>query len=248
MNRTVFITGVLGGIGSATAVTFDAAGWRVIGIDQRLPTIDPPGVETFIHGDIVVADIVAELARAVGDDGHLNAVVNNAAIQIERSILETRDSEWDAIMAANVRAAFAVTRAAHPYLKLTGGAIVNVASVHSVATSAGLAAYASSKGALVAFTRSASLEFANDGIRVNAVVPGAVDTHMLRKGLGRHAGPAGVKEAKAILAARTPLRRIGRPAEIAQAILFLADNDRSSFITGQSLVADGGALAHLSTE
>jgi NAD(P)-dependent dehydrogenase (short-subunit alcohol dehydrogenase family) len=111
-----------------------------------------------------------------------------------------------------------------------------------------LAAYASSKGALVAFTRSAALEFASGGVRVNAVAPGAVDTPMLRQGLLRQSTPENLDEAMQELARRTPLRRIGSPDEIAQAILFLADNDRSSFITGQTLVIDGGALAHLSTE
>ena len=95
---------------------------------------------------------------------------------------------------------------------------------------------------LVALTRAAALELAADGVRVNAVLPGAVDTEALREGLSRR------RDAEAILISRTPLGRIGRPEEVAEAILFLADADRSSFITGQSLVVDGGALAQLSTE
>jgi NAD(P)-dependent dehydrogenase (short-subunit alcohol dehydrogenase family) len=94
----------------------------------------------------------------------------------------------------------------------------------------------------MAFTRSAAVELAESSIRVNAVLPGAVESPALRAGLSRS------PEARDTLIARTPLKRIGRPDEVAEAILFLADNDRSSFMTGQSLVVDGGALARLSTE
>jgi len=206
------------------------------------------GTGRFIHGDVADDDLTSRLLPVFEELNGLDAVVNNAAIQSEKSIVETLDADWDAIMRANTRSAFVVSRVAYPFLERTRGAIVNVASIHSVATSRGLAAYASSKGALVAFTRSAALEFASGGVRVNAVAPGAVDTPMLRQGLLRQATPENLDEAMQELARRTPLRRIGSPDEIAQAILFLADNDRSSFITGQTLVIDGGALAHLSTE
>ncbi len=94
-----------------------------------------------------------------------------------------------------------------------------------------------------------ALEFAPDGIRVNAVLPGAVDTEMLRGGLGRgHLGAESADEQLGALGARTPLGRVGEPREIAEAILFLADADRSSFMTGQALIVDGGATARLSTE
>ena len=130
---------------------------------------------------------------------------------------------------------------------------MNVASVHALATAGGVAAYAASKGALVALTRSAALELGGDGIRVNAVIPGAIDTKMLRGDAGRRVGSASGEQAGEqagldAIAARTPLRRIGRPEEIAQAVLFLAEADRSSFITGHALVADGGVLARLASE
>src|SRR3970040_406688 len=93
--------------------------------------------------------------------------------------------EWDAVMASNLRSAYLMARHAHPLLRITRGAIVNVSSVHAIATSVDVAAYAASKGGLVALTRAMAIEFAPDGIRVNAVLPGAVDTPMLRAGLGR---------------------------------------------------------------
>ena len=177
----------------------------------------------------------------------MNALVNNAAIQIERPLSETTVSEWDLVLATNVRGAFIASQVVTSLLRASRGAIVNVSSVHALATSAGLAAYAVSKGALAALTRAAALELGPE-IRVNAVLPGAVDTQMLQSGLGRRAGSERLQEAVDALAARTPLRRIGRPVEVAEAILFLADEQRSSFITGQTIVVDGGAVAQLSTE
>ena len=118
-----------------------------------------------------------------------------------------------------------------------------------MATSRDIAAYAASKGGLVALTRAMALELAADSIRVNAVLPGAVDTPMLHAGLARdHVAGGTVQERMSELGKRTVMGRVGRPEEIAQAILFLADGQRSSFVTGQTLIVDGGATARLSTE
>jgi NAD(P)-dependent dehydrogenase (short-subunit alcohol dehydrogenase family) len=118
-----------------------------------------------------------------------------------------------------------------------------------VATSANIAAYAASKGGLLALTRAIAIEFAPDNIRANAILPGAVDTPMLRAGLGRgHVGGNDILERLDNLARRTVNGRVGRPEEIAHAIFFLADGEQSSFMTGQALIIDGGATARLSTE
>ncbi len=245
----VLITGVAGGIGSATAGVFKAAGWYIIGVD-RADVPPPPAVDRYIHADI--ADLATNRAIFEGiaaQEGRLDALVNNAAIQIVKPLVETEPEEWDEVMAANVRAAYLAIRHAYPLLKVSGGSIVNVSSVHAVATSAGLAAYVTSKGALMALTRAAALELAKDGIRVNAVLPGAVDTHMLRAGLSRgHVGGASIEERLEALGRKHVMGRVGQPAEIGEVILFLCDNRRSSFITGQSLIVDGGATARLSTE
>ncbi|MEO6578319.1 MAG: SDR family oxidoreductase, partial [Candidatus Limnocylindria bacterium] len=156
-------------------------------------------------------------------------------------------SDWDEVLAVNTRGTFLAMQAAHGLLAATGGAVVNVASVHAQATSVGAASYASSKAAVVALSRAAAVEW-SPHVRVNAVLPGSVDTQMLRQGLERWAAPGSIASALASVADRTPLKRIGRPDEIAQAVLFLADGERSSFITGQTLVVDGGVLARLSSE
>jgi NAD(P)-dependent dehydrogenase (short-subunit alcohol dehydrogenase family) len=176
--------------------------------------------------------------------------VNNAAVQIAKPLLETSVEEWDAVMVSNLRAVFLAVKLAFPLFKVAGsGAIVNVSSVHAVATSANIASYAASKGGLLALTRAMAIEFALDGIRVNAILPGAVDTPMLHAGLTRgHVGDGSLPERLENLADKTVIGRVGKPAEIAHAIYFLADEIQSSFMTGQALIVDGGATARLSTE
>ena len=249
MSKVVLITGVAGGIGSATAQAFAKANWHVIGVD--LHQVDSlPGVHHFIRAD--VSDIAASrriFAEVADDEGRIDALINNAAIQICKPLVETTPDEWDAIMASNLRAVYLAVRHAYPLMRGHGGAIVNVSSVHAIATSTNIAAYAASKGALLSLTRALALELAPDKIRVNTVLPGAVDTPMLHASLKRgHIQESALQEMIQAIGNRTAMGRVGQPAEIAQAILFLADNERSSFITGQILVVDGGATARLSTE
>jgi NAD(P)-dependent dehydrogenase (short-subunit alcohol dehydrogenase family) len=250
MKRNVLITGVAGGIGHATAQLFTEAGWHVIGVDRH-QTDNLAGVAHYIHADISqMADSQRIFSEVTTQEGHLHALVNNAAIQVAKRLVDTLPEEWDDVMASNVRSVYLGIRHAYPLLQAAGGgAIVNVSSVHAVATSAGIAAYAASKGALLALTRALAIEMAPENIRVNALLPGAVDTPMLHAGLMRgHVQGSNVQELMAHLGKRTVMGRVGQPREIAQAILFLADNERSSFMTGQALVVDGGATARLSTE
>lgn len=236
------ITGVAGGIGAATATTFASAGWSVAGIDKSHPR--GRGPDDFLHLDIGGAGAERRLQEYLGSLGVIDAVVNAAGVQNTTTALQTDDAEWSRIMDVNVRGAFWTSRAGHRALEQSRGSVVNVSSVHAVATTPGAAAYAASKAALVSLTRSLALEWA-PAVRVNCVLPGAVDTPMLAEGLTRsgQAADAG----RTLLEAGIPLRRVGQPAEVAEAILFLADSERSSFVTGQALVVDGGVLASLGT-
>lgn len=249
MMKRAMITGAAAGIGLSAAELFAEKGWKVLGVDIEPMPEHHENIQSRIC-DLSDPAQVDQLFQDVGNDWDgLDALVNNAAIQICKPLLETTLEEWDRAQATNLRSAFLTSNAAYALLAEAGGAIVNVASVHAFATSKGIANYAASKGGLLAMTRAQALEFAPDNIRVNAVLPGAVDTAMLRQGFERSGASADDIEPKlAEVAAKTPLGRVGRPREIAMAILFLADNERSSFVTGQSLVVDGGALAHLSTE
>ena len=248
MSKIALITGVAGGIGSATTRVFKAKGWVVVGVDRR--SEKEPIADHFIESDISEPDapdrIFAELKREFGG---LNALVNNAAIQICKPVLETTPEEWDQVMASNLRSVFLSMRHAHPFLKASKGAIINVSSVHAMATSRNIASYAASKGALLAFTRAVALEFGSDGIRVNTVLPGAIETPMLLEGLNRgHLEGRSLESLVRGLGARHVIGRVGQPEEIGHVIYFLADPEASSFVTGQAIVADGGALARLSTE
>ncbi|TAK12663.1 MAG: SDR family oxidoreductase [Anaerolineae bacterium] len=248
--RTVLITGAAGGIGRATVQHFAAQGWRVFGVDRVQFGKGFPAGGVFIKKDISKPrDIRAIFNQVKKETRTLNALVNNAAVGLGKRLLDTRPEEWEALMDVNLRAPFLCTQQAYPLLKAAQGAVVNVSSVHAVATSVQVAAYAASKGALLALTRAMAIEFAPDGVRANAILPGAVDTKMLRGGVKRDVfEEASVNARLEALAARTVIGRIGTPDEIARGIYFLADNEQSSFMTGQPLIVDGGATTRLSTE
>lgn len=185
--RVMMITGAAGGIGRATVGVFAKAGWRVIGVDRKAFGETFPENGLFIQADVSDGDqmhTIFEAARAFTPS--LDALVNNAALQISKPFLDTTVEEWDTVMASNLRSVFLGVKLAHPLLKAgEGGAIVNVSSVHAICTSAGVSSYAASKGGLLALTRAMAIEFAQDNIRANAILPGAVDTPMLRASMNR---------------------------------------------------------------
>jgi len=249
MKKTAIITGGSGGIGLAAGAAFVQAGWDVVALDVRAPAELPPGVgfhQVDVSDPASVETFYADLAGSIAE---FHALVNNAAIQICKPLVKMTVDEWDKIMNVNLRAAFLMVKWGYPLLKNGKGAIVNVSSVHAVATSIEIAAYAASKGGLVALTRAMALEFAPDGVRANTLLPGAVDTEMLRDGLSRgHVTGDSIDEQLLDLGRRTVIGRVGQPEEIARAIYFMADAEQSAFMTGQTLTVDGGATARLSTE
>jgi glucose 1-dehydrogenase len=249
--RTALVTGAAGGIGRATVDLFAQRRWNVIGVDRCDFGGPFPANGRFVRADVSSMDGVEEVFNQVATfTESLEAVVNNAAVQISRPILDTTIEDWDLVMRSNLRSVFLSAKMAYPLLKARGGgAIINVSSVHAVATSANIAAYAASKGGLLALTRAMAIEFASGNVRVNAILPGAIDTPMLRSGLQRgHLNGNGLHDRLDELARKTVNGRIGRPEEIARSIYFLADPSQSSFMTGQALTVDGGATARLSTE
>jgi Dehydrogenases with different specificities (related to short-chain alcohol dehydrogenases) len=249
--KTILITGAAGGVGRATVKHFHERGHRVIGVDRQSSYPEFPADGLFIQADISVPENLEKIfVQATEFSPTLDVLVNNAGFQVTKPLVETTVEEWDMVMASNLRSVFLGAKLAYPLLKAEGGgAIVNVSSVHAVATSSNIAAYAASKGGLLALTRAMAIEFAPDNIRVNAVLPGAVDTPMLRAGFHRGRENEATEESQlAALAAKTVNGRVALPEEIATVIYFLADNAQSSFITGQGLLADGGATCRLSTE
>ena len=215
----VLVTGVAGWIGRAAARRFAGHGWSVIGVDIK-PTEAVGGVELETADMSNDAEVRTLMRRIAETHGQLDAIVNVAAIQIQKPLIQTTVDEWDITMAVNVKAAFLAVKHGQSLLAKENGAVVNVSSVHAVATAPNMVAYAASKGALVSLTKALSVELSPFGIRVNAVLPGAIGT-------------------------RSVSGRSGSPDDVASAIYFLADGKQSAFVTGEAFVIDGGASTRL---
>jgi glucose 1-dehydrogenase len=220
-SKTVLITGAAGGIGRATVALFAEKGWRVIGVD-RSPFGEPfPAAGLFLQAEISDPESVESIFAQVREfTESLDALVSNAAVQVAKPLVDTSVDEWDMVIANNLRPAFLLAKLAHPLLKAGGGgAIINVSSVHAVQTSTNIAAYAASKGGLLALTRAIAIEFARDNIRVNAILPGAVDTPAWTGAICRErisipawiTWPAGRSTAASALPPRLPMPFISWP-------------------------------------
>lgn len=229
----VVVTGAAGGVGSACVDTFQAAGIHVVGVDVA----ESSAADVHLQIDIADPGCGEQLAERIGSQP-VDGLINNAAVQLNRSAVETSAADFDSVYRVNLRAPLLLGSALKDVLARRRGFIVNVASIHALATSTKVSVYAASKGGLVALTRALAIEWAPE-IRVNAVLPGAIETEMLIDGLSRSG--SSIEE----LASRHLLKEVGQPRDIAEAVLFLA---RNSFATGTSLVVDGGATARLSTE
>jgi NAD(P)-dependent dehydrogenase (short-subunit alcohol dehydrogenase family) len=246
--KVAIVTGGSSGIGRATADLLASRGASVVVGDVATAENRVAGLGA-VHG--IVTDVRDETAvRRLVDytverfDG-VDILVTAAGIQRYGTATDTSVDVWDEVFAVNVRGSFLAAKHAMPHMRRSGGgSIVIVSSVQAYVTQTGVAAYTASKGALNALTRSIAVDEAQNGIRVNAVCPGSVDTPMLRFGAGRFSD--GTDEAVQALVASWgtmhPLGRVARPDEVAEVIAFLA-GDRSSFVTGVGLPVDGGLLA-----
>lgn len=243
--RKVVVTGAAGGLGRGLVNEFSSAGWSVIGADQ---CARPVGLEfaEWVEGDLADCDTRDRLRLLM--NGSLDALVNNAAVQLNRSLTETTDIDWLQSIEVNLSIAFQLIRDLSGELAVRKGGVVNIGSVHTVATSHNIFPYAVSKSAMVGLTRSAALELAGLGVRCNSVLLGAVDTPMLRDGLSRRLHPDGVEGNLRHLVERTPLGFLAQPSDVAPSVRFIADSSLSPYMTGQSVVVDGGATLRLATE
>ena len=246
--KTALITGVARGVGAATAKLFAERDVSVYGIDRTEPSSNA-SLSGFVKVDLADLNTVrSRVETLLAKISQLDVLVNNAAVQHCASVGEMSVERFREVLDVNLTAPFVLVQACLSRLEAAKGAVVNVSSVHATATSERIAAYAASKGGLTALTRALSLELARLGVRVNTVLPGAVDTEMLSAGLARSDDGRTAGERLAAFAKRHPLGRVGTPEDIARAIWYLADSDQSGFITGASLTADGGVTARLSTE
>jgi NAD(P)-dependent dehydrogenase (short-subunit alcohol dehydrogenase family) len=246
----VLITGAAAGIGHATALAFARAGYRIVATDLRadrgpalLNALQAVGAEArFVVADQAQeADTARAVQLALQEFGRLDVAVNNAGTEGDQTLRLEQQTAANVHRTLGVNAEGVLWCLKHeiPALRQSGGgAIVNVSSVAGHIGLEACGAYIASKHAVEGLTKAAALEGAKDGIRVNAVAPGAIQTEMIDRAVG-----AGDTPERRAIEAMHPLGRMGRPEEVAAAILFLASPD-ASFITGQSLAVDGGWLAH----
>jgi NAD(P)-dependent dehydrogenase (short-subunit alcohol dehydrogenase family) len=237
--KLVLVTGAARGIGLATTQKFLAEGWQVAMLDIDAETLNAAVADIgqsddtlAVTCDVSAPDQVAASVAAIDAKfGRIDALVNNAAIADFRPIADTDIETWSRIMAVNLNGPFICTKACTPLLLKRCGAVVNIVSISGLRASTLRVAYGTSKAALIHLTKQQAAELGNEGIRVNAVAPGPVDTEMAKK---VHSAEIRVDYHDVI-----PLNRYGLEEEIAEAIFFLS-SDMASYINGQVLAVDGG--------
>jgi NAD(P)-dependent dehydrogenase (short-subunit alcohol dehydrogenase family) len=243
-NKSVLLTGATSGIGRATALAFARRGANVAIVGRSVARGEEAaaaceaagGSACFIAADVTRPDqLRGAVAATCARYGRLDIAFNNAGMQERRAPLaEQADEVFEAVFTANVRAVFQAMKAEIAAMQRNGGVIVNNASVSGMRNpNPGLSLYSASKAAVISLTRSAALEYAPYGIRINAVSPGRVETPMMLA--------SGISDMSAVAAA-LPARRLGTPNEVAEAVLWLA-SDAASFVIGHNLCVDGGFLA-----
>jgi NAD(P)-dependent dehydrogenase (short-subunit alcohol dehydrogenase family) len=247
-DKVAVITGAASGIGLATARRFGLEGAIVVAADvqdasQLCHELVETGVSArFVQADVSEADEVDRLfEEVVKSFGRLDVLVNNAGIGLPKRITDTTEADWDRLMDVNLKGVFLCARAAIPAMKSqAGGAIVNVASELGLVGGSEIAAYCASKGGVVQLTRAMAVDHCQDGIRVNCVCPGPIATPLLESIIDGSSKP---DQERGRIAQKTLLKRMGKPEEIANVILFLA-SDESSYMTGSIVLVDGGSTAH----
>jgi NAD(P)-dependent dehydrogenase (short-subunit alcohol dehydrogenase family) len=240
----VIVTGAASGLGRESAQHFADCGAIVVAAD-----IDKAGLETIASDSIrpVPADLtkvadckaVAETAAALGP---ISGLLNSAGIELHGAVTEMSEEDWDKVFNINVKAMFLLSKHVIPHMVANGGgSIVNMSSIQALATQAGVAAYAATKGAVLSLTRVMALDHGKQNIRVTAICPGTIETPLAHAN-ARHWNPENPAAVLAEWGSKHALDRIGRPIEVARLAAFLI-SDESSFITGSYHLVDGGLLA-----
>jgi NAD(P)-dependent dehydrogenase (short-subunit alcohol dehydrogenase family) len=251
--RVAIVTGAAMGIGSGIAAVFAREGAKIVVADinkeageKTAAGLNKGGREAFfIHCDVGNEGSIRDMLEAtIARFKALHVLVNNAAIGVYKTVLDTSTEEWDRCLTVNLRGVFLCSKYAIPHIKAAGGgAIVNIASVHSYQNVGGTAPYAASKGGVVALTRVMAIDYGRDKIRVNAICPGWIYTPLIK---GIFAADPNPEKARQAVERRQVLGRLGTPEEVGEAAAFLA-SDESSYITGASLMVDNGMTALLET-
>ena len=244
--KVAIVTGGSSGIGKATAIAFAREGAKVVVASRRekegqetVKQVQSAGSEGFfIKTDVSKeTDVSAMVEKTIATYGHLDYAFNNAGIeQIPTPLVEQTEETFDQVMDINVKGVWLCMKHQIPQMLVSGGgAIVNMSSISGMIGASGLPIYVASKHAVLGLTKSVALEYAKEGIRINAVCPGMIETDLLDRAFAN-------QEVKERLIAMHPIGRVGTPEEIAEAVVWLC-SDKASFVTGQSLPLDGGYVA-----
>src|SRR5215471_17889303 len=249
-SKVVIVTGAALGMGRATALEFARQGARVCVADVKAEAGRRTVAEMDGHGLLVEADLAraADCQRVVSETltafGGVDVLFNNVGIQPAdsyRTVEDTSEEQWDRILGVNLKSYFLMAKFTIPELrKRGGGVIVNNASVQGLQSMKGVPAYAASKGGVLSLTRQMAVEYSAERIRVLAICPGTIDTEMVRTAAAAEGGDIEATIAKWGEAA--PIRRVGKPQDIANVVTFLA-SDQASFMTGEYVCVDGGYMA-----
>jgi NAD(P)-dependent dehydrogenase (short-subunit alcohol dehydrogenase family) len=241
--KVVIVTGGSRGIGRAIVDRCLAEGAAVVATARHAPPRPFTASERLAFETCDVsnaAEVQAIIDLTVRRFGGVDVLVNNAGAQLEKSIADTTDEEWDRVMAVNARGVFLFARAALPHMVARGGgSIVNIGSYDGFVADPNMAAYCASKGAVHALSRAIAVDHGQQGVRCNVICPGWIETDMLEAYIESRPDPAAVRRS---VAAIHPVGSIGRPADIANMALWLA-SDESRFVSGQLFVVDGGLTA-----
>lgn len=244
--KVAIVTGAGSGIGRASALLFAERGAKVVGADcngdageETVEMIRRAGGDAaFCRADVSSEPEVEAMIRfTVERYGGLQALLNNAAVQILGQLTETSGEDWDRLHSVNLKGVFLCSKHAIPeMIRGGGGAVVNVASILGLVGDPDLAAYCAAKGGVIALTKAAAIGYGPRGVRVNCICPGDVNTPMVQEYFEKEPDPAG---ARARVSGHYALRRIAEPREVAETAAFLT-SDASSFMTGAVMVVDGG--------
>lgn len=250
--KVAIVTGGATGIGFGSAQALVDGGARAVlfgpdkaALETASATLGPDAA-SYVVGDVRSSAAVRDLVQAaVQRHGGLDIVVNSAAVQPYGTVETMSEDDWDMTLGVNLKGAYLASHFAIPELrKRGGGSIVNIASVQGIACQTNVAAYVASKGGLLALTRAMALDHAKEGIRVNAVCPGSIDTPMLRFAASENLAGRTEDEVVASWGSAHPIGRIGRPEDVGAMVAFLC-SPRASFCTGAEYKVDGGLLAKL---
>lgn len=248
-SKVVLVTGASKGIGLSICQQFKNDNWIVVGTARHVD-FNSEYIDLYISGDLSQSESITSIIKVINQKyQRLDCIINNAACQICKPIWEMEEQEWELVFNCNLKAIYLLIKNGIELLKKSQASIVNIGSVHSVSTSDEIAAYATTKAAIVGLTRNLAIELAPYKIRVNCISPGAVDTEMLRDGLTRgHAGSGTSDELVERLGQSHLLGKVGSSLEIANLVKFIADNKNGQFVNGANILIDGGASIRLSTE